>query len=74
VNKTGSRSLAVLCAYYNKPIYALTSRNKMTFEKKYIPEEKDPSEVWRYSAENLTIKNVYFEEVEGDLITKVITD
>jgi len=74
INKTGSRTLAILCRYYNKPFYVLTSRGKQVYDKKYIPEQKDPSEVWNYSTKNLTIKNSYFEEVESDLITKIITD
>jgi len=41
------------------------------YDKKYIPEQKDPSEVWNYSTKNLTIKNSYFEEVESDLITRL---
>jgi len=74
VNKTGSKTLAVLCRHFKKPIYVIASKSKLVSEINYIPEGRDPSEVWKYSDNNLTIRNYYFEEVEKNLITKIITD
>jgi translation initiation factor 2B subunit (eIF-2B alpha/beta/delta family) len=74
VNKTGSRTLAILCRYYKKPFYVITTKNKRSNDSKYLPEEKDPAEVWRYANQNLKVRNYYFEEIENDLITRIITD
>lgn len=74
VNKTGSRTLAILCRYYNKPFYVITTKSKLSKESEYLREEKDPDEVWRYRDQKLKIRNYYFEEVKRDLVTKIITD
>jgi translation initiation factor 2B subunit (eIF-2B alpha/beta/delta family) len=74
VNKTGSRALAIICRYFKKPFYVITTKGKLSNDSEYMPEEKDPEEVWRYTDKNLKIRNYYFEEIEGDLITKIITD
>jgi translation initiation factor 2B subunit (eIF-2B alpha/beta/delta family) len=74
VNKTGSLALAILCSYYNKPLYVITSKSKITDESSYSHEDKDPTELWRYSHKILKVKNYYFEEIEKDLITRIITD
>lgn len=74
VNKTGSRNLAILCMYYNKPFYVITSNNKKSKDSEYIPEERNPEEVWRYRDNKLKVRNYYFEEIERGLITEVITD
>jgi translation initiation factor 2B subunit (eIF-2B alpha/beta/delta family) len=74
VNKTGSRTLAILCKYFNKPFYVITAKSKLSSESEYFPEEKDPAEVWKYSNKILRTRNYYFEEIERDLITRLITD
>jgi len=74
VNKTGSRTLALLCKYYNKPFYVITTKSKQSNHSEYLPDEKDPAEVWRYSNQKLKVRNYYFEEIERELITKIITD
>ena len=74
VNKTGSLTLAILCRYYNKPFYVITTKSKHSKDSEYLPEEKDPAEVWRYSNQKLKVRNYYFEEIERDLITRIITD
>jgi translation initiation factor 2B subunit (eIF-2B alpha/beta/delta family) len=74
VNKTGSRTLAILCKHYNKPFYVITTKSKHSSDSEYSPEEKDPAEVWKYSHHKLKIRNYYFEEIERDLITRIITD
>jgi translation initiation factor 2B subunit (eIF-2B alpha/beta/delta family) len=74
INKTGSRALAIICKYYDKPFYVITTKGKESKDREYIPAEKDPEEVWRYADKNLKVSNYYFEEIEKDLITKIITD
>ena len=74
VNKTGSRTLAILCKHYNKPFYVIATQNKLTSDAEYLPEARDAAEVWRFTDQKLKVSNYYFEEVERDLITRVITD
>jgi translation initiation factor 2B subunit (eIF-2B alpha/beta/delta family) len=74
VNKTGSRSLAILCKYFKKPFYVLATSDKFSKKKKYVPEKRDSGEIWKYGHKYLTKTNFYFEVVEKKLITKVITD
>jgi translation initiation factor 2B subunit (eIF-2B alpha/beta/delta family) len=74
VNKTGSCTLAILCRYYNKPFYVITTQSKHSKDSAYRPKEKDPVEVWKYSDQKLKVRNYYFEEIERDLITRIITD
>jgi translation initiation factor 2B subunit (eIF-2B alpha/beta/delta family) len=74
VNKTGSRALAILCRYYNKPFYVITTKSKQSKDAIYMPEEREPKEVWRYTDSKLKVRNYYFEEIERDLITRIITD
>jgi translation initiation factor 2B subunit (eIF-2B alpha/beta/delta family) len=74
VNKTGSRALAILGKHFNKPFYVITTKNKKSKEAIYLQEEKESEEVWRYTDENLKVRNYYFEEIDSKLVTKVITD
>ncbi len=74
INKAGSLSAAILCHYYNKPLYVLASKDKLIKREKHIQEEYLPAEVWRYSSSYLKVVNIYFEEVNNKLITKVITN
>jgi len=74
VNKTGSRTLAILCMHYNKSFYVITTKSKHSKDSEYLPEEKDAGEVWQHTDQNLKVRNNYFEEIERNLITRVITD
>ncbi|MDR3610035.1 MAG: hypothetical protein P4L27_05700 [Ignavibacteriaceae bacterium] len=74
VNKTGSRALAILCKYFNIPFYVITSKSKYCNESSYQSEERDLSEVWKFSDKKLKVRNFYFEEIERKLITRIITD
>ena len=74
VNKIGSKTLAVLCRYYEKPFYAVALGNKYLKKKTFNSSEENPDEIWNYKDDNLRIKNIYFEIVERDLITAIISD
>jgi translation initiation factor 2B subunit (eIF-2B alpha/beta/delta family) len=73
VNKTGSRGAGIICSHFKKPFYILTSEEKFSDENSYQLELKDPGEVWEFKDDNLSVTNFYFEEVEKDLITKILT-
>lgn len=74
VNKTGSRAAAVICKYYKKPFYVLASSDKFSKRNSYKPPAENPSEVWKFKHKNLKIYNNYFEVIEKELITKIITE
>ncbi len=74
INKTGSMAAAVLCNFYKKPVYVVSSKDKISGGKSYRPIKEKSSEIWKYSDNNLKVTNIYFEEIEAGLITKIITD
>ena len=74
VNKTGSKALAILCNKYKKPFYVVTAKLKISKKKNFQPKKKSSNEVWNINAKNLTVSNIYFEEIERKLITKIFTD
>ena len=73
INKIGSLSGAILCKYYKKPFYVLVTKDKFTNKGKWKSEEMDYKEVWKYAHPNLKITNIYFEEIDRRLITKIIS-
>lgn len=74
INKVGSQTLALLCKDRKKPFYVITSKSKFSNQIYYKPKSENPGEVWDKKSKNLSIHNIYFEEIEKKLITKVITD
>ena len=74
INKAGSLSAAILCHYYSKPFYVLASKDKLSKRERHIHEEYKPAEVWSYNSSYLKVANIYFEEVNNKLITKIITN
>ncbi len=74
INKTGSLPAAILSRYYNKPFYVLASKDKISKSKKYVQEDSEPDEVWNHKSSYLKVRNFYFEEVNKELITKIITN
>jgi translation initiation factor eIF-2B subunit delta len=74
INKVGSKTLALLCKDYKKPFYVVTSNSKFSKKKIFQPMKEEPQEIWKKKAKNLSISNIYFEEIEKKLITKIFTD
>jgi len=74
VNKVGSKALAIICKEYKKPFYVVTSKSKLSKKKIFQPKKEDPQEIWEKQLKNLAISNIYFEEIEKKLITKIFTD
>ena len=74
VNKVGSKSLALLCKEYNKPFYVVTSKSKLSKKKIFKPKKENSREIWDRKVKNLSMSNIYFEEIEKQLITKIFTD
>ena len=74
VNKVGSKALAILCKEYKKPFYVVTSKSKLSKKKIFKAKKEEPREIWDKKVKNLSISNIYFEEIEKKLITKIFTD
>jgi translation initiation factor eIF-2B subunit delta len=74
VNKVGSKSLALLCREYKKPFYAVTSHSKFSKRKIFKPKKENPREIFDKKVKNLSTSNIYFEEIEKKLITKIFTE
>ena len=74
VNKAGSNSLALLCKEYKKPFYVVTARSKFSTTKEFKPKKENPKEVFNKKFSNLSVANIYFEEIDKKFITKIYTD
>jgi len=74
VNKVGSKSLALLCREYNKPFFVVSSQNKFSKRSRFNQKNEDPNEILSKSKKNLSASNIYFEEVEKKLISKIFTN
>ncbi len=74
INKVGSQALALLCKENKKPFYVVTTKSKFSGQTKFSTQKADPSKLWDYKNNGLTVSNIYFEEIGKKLITKIITD
>lgn len=74
INKTGSRLIAILCKHFKKPFYVAADKSKIKSDNTVKIIEKPVEEIWEHNHKSLSIKNYYFEIVENDLITKIITN
>ena len=74
INKVGSKALALFCKEHKKPFYVVTTKSKYSRRTKFFPLKEDPSKLWNYKSERLTVSNIYFEEIEKKFITEIIAD
>ena len=74
INKTGSRNLAILCRYFKKPFYVVAGKSKFSNTEKYERDFHNVLEIWNSQSKNLNIQNYYFEKIEADLITTIISN
>lgn len=74
INKMGSLQLALLCKEMNKPFYVVADKNKFSKSRTFSQNEMPPEEIWRHKSKNLIVQNFYFEKVDKNLITEIITD
>ncbi len=75
INKIGTKSLAISCKYYGKPFYVVSKKNKFTQSPEIHFSEHSESEIYSGKAKTFSIaKNVYFEKIDSNLITKIITE
>ncbi|MBE2226773.1 MAG: S-methyl-5-thioribose-1-phosphate isomerase [Ignavibacteria bacterium] len=83
VNKVGSYSLAVNCAFHKIPFYVAAPGSTIDFEtaagKDIEIEERDPDEITKVHGEKITlpeygVMNPAFDLVPNELITAIITE
>ena len=74
INKVGSKALAIICKHYKKPFYVIADRSKLSNRKTFKQSSHPNKEIWNTKLPNISIQNFYFEEVESELITELITD
>ncbi len=74
VNKVGSRSLAIICKELNKPIFVIADKKKFSNRNSFKQKEMPPEEIWRHFTNKIIVQNFYFERVEKELITEIISD
>lgn len=74
INKIGSLQLALLCTEMNKPLYVVADKNKISRMRTFSQNKMPPGEIWRHKSKNLIVQNFYFEKVDKNLITEIITD
>jgi translation initiation factor eIF-2B subunit delta len=73
-NKVGSKALAILCKQYKKPFYVVTLKSKISKKKIFKSKKEKPQEIWDKKVKNISISNIYYEEIEKKFITKIFTD
>lgn len=74
INKVGSKLLALLCKEYRKPFFVVATKSKLSNTNTFKPAREDPKEVFNIRMKNLSVSNVYFEEVERKFIRQIFTD
>jgi translation initiation factor 2B subunit (eIF-2B alpha/beta/delta family) len=52
----------------------VTSKSKFSKKKIFKAKKEKPDEIWDKKVKNLSISNIYFEEIEKKLITKILTE
>lgn len=74
VNKIGTRLLGMACARAGTPLYAAADRFKISSATTLPLESKPPAEVWPDAPPGVTVRNIYFDRTEADLVSGIATD
>ncbi len=74
INKIGSKNLAILCKYYNKPFIVLSEKSKFSREKTLEQSIHSSLEIYGESCNFRIAENHYFEEIPKDLVTHLIIE
>ena len=74
VNKRGSKLLALLSKEFGIPFIVVARKDKYSTESDYLETEKDKKEIWNTENNSINMKNYYFEVIEKELISFIITD
>jgi len=76
VNKTGTAAIALAASALHVPMYALCGSQKFLPEGYELPPEplKDPREILNEPAENVSVRNYYFDLTPLDRLTGLVTE
>lgn len=74
VNKIGSQSLAIICKELNKPFFVIADKKKFSNRNSFRQKVMPPAEIWRHHPDKIIVQNFYFERVNRELISKIISD
>ncbi len=76
INKTGTGALAILTKEMNKPFYIAADCDKILLKRTYPVRftSVNPEEICKKPVENLSIQNIYFEEIPLSYIHKIICE
>lgn len=74
INKTGSRNLAIICKYFSKPFYVIAEKTKFSMNNEFEKSYHNTKEVWEFPADKIKIENYYFEKIEAELISNIISN
>lgn len=74
INKIGSNLIALCCSHFHIPLYVLSDSSKFSNELNFSQIAHSRKEVWKDAPENMKISNYYFEEVDSNLLTEIITE
>lgn len=71
INKTGSLGIALLCDFFNKPLYVVgDERKKVPNTFRFHEEPKPGRELWENIPGDIRTRNLYFEPVPNRLVTE----
>jgi translation initiation factor eIF-2B subunit delta len=76
INKSGTFLLALAAQQAGIPFYVCCERFKMIdlSPEEFVLEEKPVAELLPEPVPNMTVKNIYFDQTPGSLITALVTD
>ena len=76
INKAGTYPICLVAREHNVPVYCLCDTSK--FVSSGTPllriEERDPGEVVNFGLPNVSVKNIYFEEIPLKLVKAFVTE
>ncbi len=76
VNKTGTLPLCLTARYFNIPVYLVVETWKILSQKdkavKFL--ERDGKEIYNNSGNSFEVKNLYFESIPLELVTKIVCE
>jgi translation initiation factor eIF-2B subunit delta len=76
INKTGTHTLAILAKQINKPLYVAGETDKILLKRTYPVRftQHNYQEVFDKKNANLTVTNIYFEEIPLSFVDKMIIE
>lgn len=75
VNKLGTLSLALGARHFGKPLHALFDSSKLLKPGEPVTiEEQDPAELTALKADDISVRNVYFEITPLELFDRLVTE